>query len=389
MRSLLLKNILESKGYIRGPFGSALKRGEMRSEGIPVYEQSNAIKNDRVFRYFIDQNKYEELKRFKVQPGDLVISCSGTVGEVTLIKENDPIGIISQALLLLRSDKTKILPEFLMYFFKTAKGHNAILERSSGSVQVNIARRSIIENIEVPCPELSEQQKIIEILSAIDDKIELNNRINQNLENEAMSIFKQKIALLENLPLSWKLEPLDEVADFLNGLAMQKFEPVEDEESLPVLKIVELKQGFCDLNSNRCHKRIKPEYIVNDGDVIFSWSASLVVDVWCGGTTGLNQHLFKVTSKKYDKWFYYYWTKFYLGDFIHEASAKATTMGHITRDRLSKAICVIPDEHTYKMVGNLIEPILDTIIANRLENKKLIELRESVLPKLMSGEIRL
>ena len=110
--SCKLKDIIQDKGYIRGPFGSALKRNEMKEVGIPVYEQQNAIYNHRDFRYFIDEEKYESLKRFTVKKDDLIISCSGTVGKVSIIKEDDPIGIISQALLILRPNTEIINPDF-------------------------------------------------------------------------------------------------------------------------------------------------------------------------------------------------------------------------------------------------------------------------------------
>ena len=97
-----LGNLLSEKGYIRGPFGSSLKRGEMVDEGISVYEQKNAIYNSRDFRFFITPEKFKELKRFQVRTNDLIISCSGTVGKISIIAENDPKGIISQALLILR-----------------------------------------------------------------------------------------------------------------------------------------------------------------------------------------------------------------------------------------------------------------------------------------------
>ena len=145
--------------------------------------------------------------------------------------------------------------------------------------------------------------------------------------------------MLQNgeLPPNWTTGSLLDIADYLNGLAMQKFRPVDGERGLPVLKIKELRQGFCDYSSELCSPNIKPEFIVHDGDVIFSWSGSLLVDLWCGGTCGLNQHLFKVTSVKYPKWFYYTWTAHHLARFVAIAADKATTMGHIKREDLAKA----------------------------------------------------
>ena len=156
---------------------------------------------------------------------------------------------------------------------------------------------------------------------------------------------------------------------------------------IPVLKIKELRQDCCDNSSELCSPNIKSDYLVHDGDVIFSWSGSLLVDFWCGGTCGLNQHLFKVTSKEYDKWFYYAWTKHHLDRFIAVAADKATTMGHIKRDELAKAEVIIPSESDYKRFGGLLQPIYDLIIANRIEIKRLAETRDTLLPKLMSGEL--
>ena len=164
-----------------------------------------------------------------------------------------------------------------------------------------------------------------------------------------------------------------DIADYLNGLAMQKYRPAADEVGIPVLKIKELRQGCCDDTSEVCSPNIKTNYIIHDGDVIFSWSGSLLVDFWCGGICGLNQHLFKVTSSVYDKWFYYAWTKHHLERFIAVAADKATTMGHIKRDELSKAEVLIPNKADYNRIGSL--------------SKKLAETRDTLLPKLMSGEI--
>ena len=159
-----LKEILQDKGYIRGPFGSSLKRNELKSTGIPVYEQQHAIYATREFRYYIDEEKYSQMKRFTVKPKDLIISCSGTIGKVDLISEKDPIGIISQALLILRANTDIVLPEYLFYFFKSDYGYNSIISRSMGSVQVNIAKREVIENIKINIPSLKEQEKIVKII---------------------------------------------------------------------------------------------------------------------------------------------------------------------------------------------------------------------------------
>lgn len=213
------------------------------------------------------------------------------------------------------------------------------------------------------------------------------HKVNDNLQQQAQAVFQNEFLSVQTLPDGWKQASLIDIADYLNGLAMQKYRPADGEMGIPVLKIKELRQDCCDDSSELCSPNIKGDYIIHDGDVIFSWSGSLLVDFWCGGICGLNQHLFKVSSTKYDKWFYYAWTKHHLDRFIAVAADKATTMGHIKRDELAKAEVLIPPETDYKRIGELLQPIYALIIANRIENKHLAEARNTLLPKLMSGEL--
>jgi len=215
--------------------------------------------------------------------------------------------------------------------------------------------------------------------------------VNHHLEQMAQAIFKSWFVDFElwggAMPSDWQTGSLLDIADYLNGLAMQRFRPAEGEVGLPVLKIKELRQGSCDSSSELCSPNIRSDYIVHDGDVVFSWSGSLLVDFWCGGDCGLNQHLFKVTSRKYYKWFYYAWTCYHLDQFIAMAADKATTMGHIKRSALENAEVLIPSEKDYAAVSELISPIYEQVIRNRIETRKLATLRDTLLPRLMSGEL--
>ena len=244
-----------------------------------------------------------------------------------------------------------------------------------------------IYSIKVDLPDLKTQRRIVRLLECFDDKIALNNKINDNLEQQAQAIFYRYFIDIDKIPDGWSVGCLLDIADYRNGLAMQKYRPAIGEVGLPVLKIKELRQGNCDATSELCSPNINPDYIIHDGDVIFSWSGSLLVDLWCGGTCGLNQHLFKVTSVNYDKWFYYLWTVYYLERFIAIAADKATTMGHIKREELSKAEVIIPSKQDYREMGATLQPMIDLIISNRIENRKLAALRDMLLPKLMAGEI--
>ena len=255
-------------------------------------------------------------------------------------------------------------------------------------------------NIQVPSKFV--QEKIVSIIQSIDDKIECNRRINENLEQQAQALFKSWFVDFEPfkdqpfveselgmIPQGWRVESLSSIADYINGLAMQKFRPEEGEKGLPVLKIKELGQGSIDDTSELCSPSfIGDKYIINDGDIIFSWSGTLMVKVWCGGKCGLNQHLFVVNPKDYPKWFVYHWTKYHLDNFIRIAKDKAVTMGHIKRGELDKAKTVIPDNKNMQRIDALMMPIFEQIIASELESRRLAELRDTLLPRLMSGELK-
>ena len=168
---------------------------------------------------------------------------------------------------------------------------------------------------------------------------------------------------------------------------MQKFRPKPGDPGLPVLKIRELGQGYCETDAERCQSDIDEDVAVRNGDLIFSWSGTLLLDFWAGGDAGLNQHLFKVTSKSYPSWFYYMWTKYHLRKFIAMAKDRATTMGHIKRSALADSRVLIPEQKTLAELTNSMQPIVNQMISNRVECRKLSELRDALLPKLMLGEI--
>jgi len=294
-------------------------------------------------------------------------------------------GGCSNDVLVLRAKKG-ISKRFLYYVLADDAFFEYSMATSKGT-KMPRGDKAAIMKYEVPQFSYEEQEKIAGVLEALDDKIQLNNAINENILLQAQSVFTEEFLSFDALPEGWKRSSLLGIADYLNGLAMQKYRPHDDEQALPVLKIKELRQGCCDANSELCSPSIKSEYIVHDGDVIFSWSGSLLVDLWCGGTCGLNQHLFKVTSSSYDKWFYYAWTNHHLQKFAAIAADMATTMGHIKREELAKAEVLIPTQADYDRIGSVLAPIYELVISNRIMNRKLASLRDELLPRLMSGDI--
>lgn len=185
----------------------------------------------------------------------------------------------------------------------------------------------------------------------------------------------------------WEEANLLDIANYKNGLAMQKFRPEGDDPGLPVLKIKELGQGSCGSDAERCRSDIDESVRIYDGDLVFSWSGTLLLDFWAGGDAGLNQHLFKVTSEKYPSWFVYMWTKYHMRKFIALAKDRATTMGHIKRSALAEAEVLIPPANALDKLTEQMQPVVDQMIGLKVEARKLGELRDALLPKLMSGEI--
>lgn len=382
-----LKDVLREKGYIRGPFGSALKRGELKNSGIPVYEQQHAIYNNRVFRFFIDDKKYAEMKRFSVETNDLLISCSGTVGKVTIIKETDPRGIISQALLTLRADNSIILPLYLKYFFESNEGYNSIISRSSGSVQVNIAKREVIENIPIKLPDLETQRKIVRVLSAIDDKIELNNSINKNLEQQIKSIYKNSFNNCSNLI------DISDLIDVRDG-THDSPKPQSKGKKLITSKHL-LKYGVDTLSANLIseadYEKINERSRVETNDILISMI----------GTVGIvsyiienpvyfavkNVGIYRTSQKpEYSYYIHCYLNSTETQNYILSHLA-GTTQKYISLSELRTLKINIPNQSELENFNKLVKPMYDNIINLTKENERLTQLRDTLLPKLMNGEI--
>jgi len=190
----------------------------------------------------------------------------------------------------------------------------------------------------------------------------------------------------EGKPEGWSVKPLDQIADFLNGLALQKY-PAKGGASLPVIKIAQLRAGNV-ASADLASDEIPKDYIVENGDVLFSWSGSLLHRVWTADRGALNQHLFKVTSNQFPKWFFFHWIAEHMPSFQATAASKATTMGHIQRHHLTQALTHTGTPAVMKMADEIFEPLFNRQIVNDLESRTLSATRDFLLPKLMSGEIR-
>ncbi len=236
--------------FIRGPFGGALKKEIFVKDGYAVYEQSHAIYNDfSSFRYFITEEKFNELKRFSILPFDIIMSCSGTMGKFAIVPKEAKKGIINQALLKLTVREVYNV-NFVKEILELPVNQDKLLSQSAGGAIKNVVEVAQIKEIKLSIPKLKEQQKIASCLSSLDAVIAAHS---QKLE----ALKDQKKGLLQNLfPQEgetvpkyrfpefvkdevWVEKTLDEVATFLKGKGISKADIVEN-GSLPCIRYGEL-----------------------------------------------------------------------------------------------------------------------------------------------------
>jgi type I restriction enzyme S subunit len=340
----------------------------------------------------------------------IVVGRKGNIGSVTFA--TSPFWPIDTTFYIVDDPETRDL-RFTFYLLRTLP-----LYSMNADSAVPGLNRDAAHALKILVPPLPEQRRIAKILGDLDDKIELNRKMNETLEQMARALFKSwfvdfdpvrakmegrtpsgmdaaTAALFPDrlvdselgpIPEGWEVKALDSIATFLNGLALQKY-PASGGQTLRVIKIAQLRSGNT-VGADECSSEIPGDYIIEDGDVLFSWSGSLEVELWCGGSGALNQHLFKVTSSGTPKWFYYQWLRHHLPEFREIAADKATTMGHIQRRHLTEALVLLPGAELITAMTNAMQPIHNQLINNNIQSRTLSTLRDTLLPKLVGGEVR-
>lgn len=359
---------------------------------------------------------------------------------VVLQTSDDPI-LVSPAYAVFEViDENILLPEYLMMWFRRDEFDRYCFFKCDSAVRGGFNWEELCDT-QLPVPSIEKQKEIIAEYEAVEQRIRLNNTLCEKLEETAQTLYRHwfedfefpysrhceergtsdeaislnalpKVAessavykrnnspdtnagykssggemvyseeLGKEIPKGWKVGSLLDIASYKNGLAMQNFEPEPNEEFLPVIKIRELGLGTTDENSNVCTLKIPEDVKIYDEDIIFSWSGSLKVDIWVGGRAGLNQHLFKVTSKKFPKWFYYLWTKHHLDEFIRIADGNKTSLGHIKREHLENAIVLIPTQDKMEQMNFVQNSLMKKNIILKKQNQKLEELKSLLLGKM-------
>ena len=368
---------------------------------------------------------YEAPSRAKrlIREGDVVLSTVRPGRRsMFFVRQADPELVVSTGFAVLRAHREYIEPRFLYACIYDKAFTEYLVKQEKGAAYPAVLPEDVAEAV-IRIPPLPEQRAIAHILGTLDDKIELNRRMSETLEGMARALFKAwfvdfepvraKLARrwqagqslpglpaelydlfpdrlvdseLGQIPEGWEVKSLDEIARFLNGLALQKYPPTGN-CSLPVIKIAQLRAGHTN-GADRASADIAPEYVVNDGDILFSWSGSLECVVWAGGKGALNQHLFKVLPNGYPRWLCYFGIHEHLEDFRHIAASKATTMGHIQRHHLSSAKLAVPSLDLLSVIDRYIFSFFEASWKQNLESRALAGLRDALLPKLISGEMR-
>ena len=401
--------------------GYRAKNSELASSGLPFARAGNIADGFR----FSGTDRFPDAKLHRVgdktsRPGDVVFTSKGTVGRFAFVRTGTERFVYSPQLCFWRSLDGEVIDPYFLYCWMRGPEFFAQFRGVAGQtdmaeyVSLTDQRRMLIT-----LPPLAEQRTVAHILGTLDDKIELNRRMNATLEAMARALFrswfvdfdpvrakmegrdtrlpKHIAALFPNksvdsalgeIPEGWTLRPLDSIAHFQNGLALQKHRPSHGQTRLPVVKIAQLRSGRAD-SGEWARASIKPECVIESGDVVFSWSGSLLVGIWCGGRAALNQHLFKVTSDTFPKWFYLHCILSHFPEFKRIAKDKATTMGHIKRHHLTEAMCVVAPDSVIDRVSSTFDKLLERQVANELECRSLEALRDTLLPRLVSGTVHL
>ncbi len=387
-------------------------------QGSPFLSFSTVFNN-----YFIPENLKDlmlttkkEQERFSIIEGDVFLTrTSETLDELALSSvalNNYPFATFSGFLKRLRPiNKIKVYPKFIAFYLRSSYFRKTIINHTTMTLRASF-NESMFSYLEVYLPDYDEQVRIGGFLYKLNQKIALNNQINEELEAMAKSLYDYWFVqfdfpdengkpykssggkmvyndqLKREIPEGWGVDSLWNIATFYNGLAMQKFRPAsETDESLPVIKIREMFSGFSK-DTEKASTAIPKEAIIEAGDILFSWSATLEVILWGGEKGALNQHIFKVTSEKYPKSFIYNELRSYLKVFKTIAELRKTTMGHITQDHLKQAMIIVPPNDLIDEIHNRISPILKQQLDLKQQNQELTQLRDWLLPMLMNGQVK-
>lgn len=265
---------------------------------------------------------------------------------------------------------------------------------SQGTAQDNLSWKKL-STIKFPAPPYEKQVRIADILSVYDDLIENNQKQIKLLEEAAQRLYKEwfvdlhfpgyeDVAIVDGVPEGWNRLPMSQIGEYLNGFA---FKPSDwQEKGLPIIKIKEMGNGISNDTPRNNGERVPEKYLIKAGDILFSWSATLMAIIWDNEDGWLNQHLFKVTpAEGIGREYLLQSIQHTIDEFKNLTTG--STMKHIQRGKLDQVYANVPTSEIMEMFGKICEVYREEIITLSRKITIATEARDRLLPKLMTGEL--
>jgi type I restriction enzyme S subunit len=396
-KEVRLGDVCEIKGGKRLPKGVNLITQKNSHPYIRVRDlgKCKTIEINSSYEY-VDEITQKQIKKYITQKGDILISIVGTIGLIAIVGDSlNGANLTENCVKLVKLDK--IDSEYLYYYLKSPFGQQNISRGTVGAVQAKLPIKNIQE-FSIICPELiSDQRRIASILSSLDRKIELNNKINADLEEMAQAIFKNWFVDFEPfkdgkfvdselgmIPEGWKVGSPYEYVKVVYGAPYKSAKFNDNGEGLPLIRIRDLK----DCNPQFYTPEILPqtEY-VNMGDIVAGMDAEFVPHIWKGNTGLLNQRVCKLMPQQtsISNLFVLYLMKPEL-EFV-QSYKTGTTVSHLGKADIDKFVVVLPPLKVVEECSKILDSILQRIKNISAESRTLSTLRDTLLPRLMSGEL--
>jgi len=383
--------IAPQKGsLISGPFGSNISSKYFVNDGIPVIRGNNLSLDigtkfiDRDF-VFITQNKAEELNTWAIE-NDIIFTAAGTIGQIGIIKNTyyDKY-IISNKQIRLRIDITKALPVYIYYWFASPQMVEKIISMDTGST-IPLINLSVVRQLPLLLPPLPEQCAIAEVLSSFDDKIDLLTRQNATLEALAQTYFRQWFVDCE------PSTPLGKIFNFVNGFAF-KGSTYELDGEYRIITIKNVQDGEIDPKGasfiTEIPKGMNDKCKLSIGDVLISLTGNVGrVGIVTDSNLLLNQRVakFQPNDDKLLPYFYFLFRQNDMKTYL-ESIAKGTAQQNLSPVETLKTLIAFEEELVCEYI-KIADPLFKKIIANKCQIQTLQKLRDTLLPKLISGEVR-
>ncbi len=374
-----------------GPFGSNIKVECFTDSGVPVLNGSNLVGfrlNEDSFNY-VTEEKATSLGKANAYRGDIVITHRGTLGQIVYIPQNSKYSryVISQSQFRVRCNE-KVIPEYLVYYFHSRLGQHKLLSNASQVGVPSLARpTSTFQKLTISIPPVAKQKEIVKILSSLDDKIELNNAINRNLEEQAQAIFKSWFIDFEpfggEMPSDWEKTNIYSIANIIYGAPFSSKLFNTEKNGKPIYRIRDLKDQHSNVYTP---ENIEDAYLIQPKDIVVGMDGEFRPYLWGGEPGWLNQRVCVFENKRPKGKAFLYFTIKPLLDKV-EKTQVATTVIHIGKKDFDKFEILLPSNDVLDKFDELTSPIIDQIVSKRLENKRLANLRDSLLPRLMSSEL--